>query len=52
MPAFFTPTAYGTLVQTGGMPIKYKPDGTIAIASKPREVDAHDYLPDTRPGDD
>ena len=40
MPAFFTPTAYGTLVQTGGMPIKYKPDGTIAIASKPREVGA------------
>ncbi|XP_016314720.1 succinyl-CoA:3-ketoacid coenzyme A transferase 1, mitochondrial-like isoform X1 [Sinocyclocheilus anshuiensis] len=38
VPAFFTATGYGTLIQEGGSPIKYKKDGTIAIASEPREV--------------
>lgn len=38
VPAFFTSTGYGTLVQEGGAPIKYNKDGSIAIASKPREV--------------
>ena len=38
MPAFYTSTGYGTLVQEGGSPIKYSKDGSIAIASKPREV--------------
>jgi len=37
IPAFFTPTAYGTLVHEGGSPIKYKKDGTIAIHSQRRE---------------
>jgi len=37
IPAFFTPTAYGTLVHEGGSPIKYNKDGTIAIHSMPRE---------------
>jgi len=37
IPAFFTPTAYGTLVHEGGSPIKYAKDGTIAIHSLPRE---------------
>ncbi|CAH1777573.1 unnamed protein product [Owenia fusiformis] len=37
VPAFFTPTAYGTLVHEGGAPIKYNSDGSIAIASEPRE---------------
>merc|ERR1712038_1128876 len=37
VPAFFTPTAFGTLVHEGGAPIKYNQDGTIAIHSKPRE---------------
>jgi len=37
IPAFFTPTGYGTLIHQGGAPIKYNSDGTIAIASKPRE---------------
>jgi len=37
IPAFFTPTAYGTLVHEGGSPIKYNKDGTIAIHSKSRE---------------
>jgi 3-oxoacid CoA-transferase len=37
IPAFFTPTAYGTLVHEGGAPIKYKSDGAIDIPSEPRE---------------
>ncbi|TGZ80225.1 succinyl-CoA:3-ketoacid-coenzyme A transferase 1 [Ascodesmis nigricans] len=38
IPAFFTPAAYGTWVQTGELPTKYNPDGTVAQFSKPREV--------------
>ncbi|XP_041770862.1 succinyl-CoA:3-ketoacid-coenzyme A transferase, mitochondrial [Anopheles merus] len=38
VPAFFTPTAYGTLVHEGGSPIKYGPGGTIEIASEPRPM--------------
>ncbi|XP_050334120.1 succinyl-CoA:3-ketoacid-coenzyme A transferase, mitochondrial [Bactrocera neohumeralis] len=38
IPAFFTPTGYGTLVQKGGAPIKYGKDGKIAVASKPKPV--------------
>ena len=39
IPAFFTPTAFGTVIQTGGAPIKYHPGGKdIAIASQPREA--------------
>ena len=38
IPAFFTPTAFGTLVHQGGAPIKYAPDGAIAIPSAPREA--------------
>ncbi|XP_039080508.1 LOW QUALITY PROTEIN: succinyl-CoA:3-ketoacid coenzyme A transferase 2, mitochondrial-like [Hyaena hyaena] len=47
VPAFYTPTAYGTLVQEGGAPIRYAPDGHIAIMSQPREVrefQGHHYL--------
>jgi len=38
IPAFFTPTAFGTLVHEGGAPIKYSSDGKIAIPSQPREA--------------
>ncbi|KAL4609210.1 succinyl-CoA:3-ketoacid coenzyme A transferase 1, mitochondrial-like [Arapaima gigas] len=38
IPAFFTPTGFGTLIQEGGSPIKYNKDGSIAIASEKREV--------------
>jgi 3-oxoacid CoA-transferase len=37
IPAFYTPTAYGTNIHTGGVPVKYNADGTVAIASKPKE---------------
>ena len=38
IPYFYTPTAYGTLVQAGGLPIKYRPDGSVEIESTAREV--------------
>ncbi|KAM7356033.1 succinyl-CoA:3-ketoacid CoA transferase [Cochliomyia hominivorax] len=38
VPAFFTPTGYGTLIQKGGAPIKYGKDGKVEIASKPKIV--------------
>uniref|UniRef100_A0A914WLG9 Succinyl-CoA:3-ketoacid-coenzyme A transferase n=1 Tax=Plectus sambesii TaxID=2011161 RepID=A0A914WLG9_9BILA len=38
IPAFFTPTGYGTLIQTGGAPIKYSESGKVAVASKPKET--------------
>ncbi|XP_077969705.1 succinyl-CoA:3-ketoacid coenzyme A transferase 1, mitochondrial-like [Styela clava] len=37
VPAFFTPTGFGTLIHIGGAPIKYCADGSIAVASQPRE---------------
>lgn len=37
IPAFYTPTGVGTLVGDGGLPLRYGPDGTVAIASKPKE---------------
>lgn len=38
VPAFYTPTAFGTLVHMGGAPIKYDSSGNVQIYSKPREV--------------
>ncbi|XP_063621342.1 succinyl-CoA:3-ketoacid coenzyme A transferase 1, mitochondrial [Cydia splendana] len=38
IPAFFTPTGYGTLIQEGGSPIKYTKDGKIDIPSASRLV--------------
>lgn len=38
IPAFYTPTAYGTIIQEGGFPIKYNADKTVAIKSEPRET--------------
>ncbi|HEU4362661.1 MAG TPA: CoA transferase subunit A [Mycobacterium sp.] len=36
--AFFTPTGVGTAVAEGGLPWRYHPDGSIAIASPAKEV--------------
>ncbi|KPI34946.1 Succinyl-CoA:3-ketoacid coenzyme A transferase 1, mitochondrial [Cyphellophora attinorum] len=38
IPAFYTPAAFGTVVQTGEIPLKHKPDGSIAAYGKPRDV--------------
>ncbi|KAH7134426.1 hypothetical protein EDB81DRAFT_803868 [Dactylonectria macrodidyma] len=40
VPAFYTPAAYGTIIQSGELPVKYNADGTIAIMSKPKEARA------------
>ncbi|KAK7071185.1 Succinyl-CoA:3-ketoacid coenzyme A transferase 1, mitochondrial [Halocaridina rubra] len=37
IPAFFTPTGYGTLIHEGGSPIKYGAKGAVDIQSAPRE---------------
>ncbi|XP_054714873.1 succinyl-CoA:3-ketoacid coenzyme A transferase 1, mitochondrial-like [Uloborus diversus] len=47
IPAFYTPTAYGTLVEEGGAPVKYNADGSVAIASESKEVrlfDGRSYI--------
>ena len=38
IPAFYTPTGMGTVVQLGNFPIKYNPDGTVAKVSQPKET--------------
>ena len=38
IPAFYTPTGVGTLIAEGGLPWRYAPDGTVSVASPPREV--------------
>jgi 3-oxoacid CoA-transferase len=38
IPAFFTPAAFGTVVQTGELPLKHNSDGTVAQYSQPRDV--------------
>lgn len=38
IPAFFTPAAFGTVVQTGELPLKHNSDGTVASYSAPRDV--------------
>ena len=37
VPAFYTPTGYGTIIHMGGAPIKYSSDGKIVISSKKKE---------------
>ncbi|VDO07533.1 unnamed protein product, partial [Haemonchus placei] len=40
IPAFYTPTGYGTLIQEGGAPMRYSQTekGKIEVASPPKEV--------------
>jgi 3-oxoacid CoA-transferase subunit A len=42
IPAFFTPAGVGTLVAEGGLPWRYHADGTVAVASPPKEVREYD----------
>src|SRR5271154_3459701 len=37
IPAFYTPTGVGTQVADGGLVWRYHPDGTVAVASPPKE---------------
>jgi len=38
IPAFFTPAGGGTQIAEGGLPWRYGPDGTVAVASPPKET--------------
>ena len=38
IPAFYTPAAFGTVVQTGEIPLKHNSDGSIAQYGTPRDV--------------
>jgi 3-oxoacid CoA-transferase subunit A len=47
IPAFFTPAGVGTQVAEGGLPWRHAPDGSVALASPPKEVrsyDGRDYV--------
>ncbi|EDN97506.1 conserved hypothetical protein [Sclerotinia sclerotiorum 1980 UF-70] len=38
IPAFYTPAAFGTVVQTGELPLRNNPDGTPKVLSYPKDV--------------
>lgn len=38
IPAFYTPAGVGTAVADGGLPWRYGPDGSVTVASPPKEV--------------
>ncbi|WP_223690926.1 CoA transferase subunit A [Leifsonia poae] len=38
IPAFYTPAGVGTQIAEGGLPRRYAPDGSVAVASDPKEV--------------
>ena len=38
IPAFYTPAAFGTVVQTGELPLRHNSDGSVKEYSKPRDV--------------
>lgn len=42
IPAFYTPAAFGTVVQTGELPLKHNKDGSVAQYSYPRDVKVFD----------
>lgn len=47
IPAFYTPAGVGTQIAQGGLPRRYAPDGSVAVASEPKEVrtfDGADYV--------
>mmetsp|Transcript_8324 Transcript_8324/g.20446 ORF Transcript_8324/g.20446 Transcript_8324/m.20446 type:complete len:560 (-) Transcript_8324:89-1768(-) len=42
MPAIFTPAGAGTMYANGGIPLKYSPDGSVAVATEPRPTQIFD----------
>ncbi|MGN9843326.1 CoA transferase subunit A [Nonomuraea sp. H19] len=38
IPAFYTPAGVGTPIADGGLPLRHNPDGSVALASPPKEV--------------
>ncbi|MGK5533962.1 CoA transferase subunit A [Streptomyces sp. URMC 129] len=47
IPAFYTPAGVGTQVADGGLPWRHHPDGSVAVASPPKEtrvIDGRAYV--------
>lgn len=47
IPAFYTPAGVGTPVADGGLPLRYARDGSVALASPPKETrtfDGRDFV--------
>src|SRR4051794_26446424 len=42
IPGFYTATGVGTQVADGGLPWRYAPDGSVAVASPPKETHTFD----------
>lgn len=42
IPAFYTPAAFGTVVQTGDLPLRHNADGTVAKYAAARDVKVFD----------
>ncbi|MEV0390621.1 CoA transferase subunit A [Nonomuraea sp. NPDC050643] len=45
IPAFYAPAGVGTPIAEGGLPLRHHPDGSIALASPPKEVREFDGRP-------
>jgi 3-oxoacid CoA-transferase subunit A len=45
IPAFFTPAGVGTQVAEGGLPWRYHSDGSVVLASPPKEIREFDGRP-------
>lgn len=45
IPAFYTPAGVGTPIAEGGLPLRHNSDGSIAVASPPKEVREFDGRP-------
>lgn len=45
IPAFFTPAAFGTVVQTGEVPLKHNADGSVQQYTTPKDVKVFDGKP-------
>jgi 3-oxoacid CoA-transferase subunit A len=44
IPAFYTASGVGTMVSEGGLPWRYGPDGSVAVASPPKPTAVFDVL--------
>ncbi len=44
IPAFYTASGVGTMVSEGGLPWRYAPDGSVAVASPPKPTAVFDVL--------
>ncbi|WP_265447749.1 CoA transferase subunit A [Flexivirga meconopsidis] len=49
IPAFYTATGVGTQVADGGMPWRYAADGSVELASPPKETREFEFAGGTRP---